>query len=160
MSRVNESDGSNRVGLIAVMYRVGLIEGKLIKWNQMLNQKEYFMALWEMKVGQLSRKDNNFFSKSAFTGSPLVEFFLTKMLIEGAVLRKECNWTYMASLKRLSKGSGCHRNVDPGNIKRKACKKVVEQGGNLLRKTEKKEMKGEIWVTKSKRREDQHIKLI
>ena len=61
LSRVNESAGlieepSNRVGLIVVANRVGLIEGELIELNQKLNQKEYFMELWEVKVGQQSTK--------------------------------------------------------------------------------------------------------
>ena len=76
---------------------------------------------------------------------------LGKFLLGGAVLRIKCNWTYMASLKRLSRGSGCHVKVDPGNIKRKACKKVVEQGGNPLRKTVKMEIKGEIWGNQIKK---------
>ena len=164
LSRVNESDGSveelsNRVGLIAVMYRVGLIEGELIELNQML-KKDYLMDLWEVKVGKQSTKCVKKNWKCVGTGTPFEKKNWGRILMGGAVARIKCNWTYMASLKRLSRGSGCHVKVDPGNIKRKACKKVVEQGGNRLRKTVKKEMKGEIWVTKSKRRLDQHIKLI
>ena len=137
LSRVDESDGSDRVGLIEVMYRVGLIGDKLI---EMLNQKEYFTTLREMKVGQLSRKSNNKFSKSAFTGGPLVEIFLAKILIEGAApwsYNWTCNWTYMASCKRLLKGSGCHWLIDP-----------VKQGGIPLE--ERLDIKSVIRVNRIK----------
>ena len=76
---------------------------------------------------------------------------LGKFLLGGAVSRIKCNWIYMASLKRRSRGSGCHMVIDPGNVKRKACKKVVVQGGNLLRKMVLIVIKGEIWVIQIKK---------
>ena len=137
MSRVDESDGSDRVGLIEVMYRVGLIGDKLI---EMLNQKEYFTTLREMKVGPLSRKLYKKNSKSAFIGDPLVENFLAKIFIEGAAPRIYnwiCNRTYMESCKRLLKGSGCHWLIDP-----------VKQGGIPLE--ERLDIKSVIRVNRIK----------
>ena len=100
-----------------------MIEGELIEWNQKLNQTKYFMDLWEVKVGKLSTKCEIKFWKCVGTGTPFEIFFGGEILMGGAVPRIMCNWIYMASLKRLKRGSGCHLKIDP-----------VEQGGNPLRK--------------------------